>query len=1101
MPARRLVRLGRAAPVLLALLLVATAVRPSAGMPLRQRADVAAIAAATGSIAVTHADGSVASPAPVGLVLGAGDRVATLDRSSATLSLPSGTTVELGAATTLVVRSLGGPDGVVLEAVVGSTVHRAAGTPAAAGYRVLAGDTVTVADGATFGHRAEAEGGVTVAVEACGAPDVAECVAFPYPDRMLGVGRKRTLSARGDLVEEKLGAGGSLFTAIADPAQEEQALGTSNPGRSTGSRRASEQPKPPQEKDPDKNQPDVVPATPAPFDPTILSVNATDDAVDAAPGDGRCATVDGRCTLRAAIMESNASAGPARTIRLKAGAYRLTLAPPDPEDDESVTHGDLDIERDVTIVGAGATSTTIDGNRTSRIFSIYEGTVLIADLAVVNGNSAEDGGGGGIVNGYGRVTLERVLVANNSTARESGSYYPGGGIYNGGFMTIRQSAIVNNDRTGIYNDYEGEMTIENTTVSRNVAEGIENEAAMAIVNATIVGNGRGGLEVSTFDPSRTTLRNTIIANNSVPPGLYDDCDIDTPEIGRIISLGNNLFGDATCGPPGPGDVRSADPRLGPLALNGGQTPSRALLPGSPAIDAGSRDACPSVDQRGDRRPRDGDGNGSAVCDIGAYEYDGSPVTVDPNTFTVDSTADAVDENPGDGRCRSAAGTCTLRAAVMEANELDGPRTIVLPPGIYALTLAGRLEFDARSGDLNVKANVSILGAGRDHTVVDGAGLDRIFDIGPRITVTVRGITLKNGSPGQHFAGAALTNRGHLTLSDIRVSDNRGSSAAIESYGWGAQPASLTIRGSIIERNSRAVSSDGGPLIMEDVVVRENRGRDSDSAIFAGRFGTASLTGVVVEGNSRGINSDGPLTVRRSIFVGNATSGEGGAIRATADLRLEDVIIARNTAALSGGGIIVGFWPSTEVAMTNVTLVGNSAGDSGGGALLFSPIIALNNVTISGNEAARDGGGLYAPHSRAHLTNVTIAENRAAGRGDALEGPFFGRPESVMELVNTIIVGRPGRACFGQFRSLGYNIENGNSCGLNGTGDQANTDPRLVPLGDNGGFTPTHALQPGSPAIDRGGDAFCPDVDQRGVGRPRDGDGNGSTVCDIGAFER
>src|ERR1700690_3615662 len=97
------------------------------------------------------------------------------------------------------------------------------------------------------------------------------------------------------------------------------------------------------------------------------------------------------------------------------------------------------------------------------------------------------------------------------------------------------------------------------------------------------------------------------------------------------------------------------------------------------------------------------------------------------TFNVNSTADAVDASPGDGTCATAGGDCTLRAAIMEANALPGSHTINVPAGLYILTIPGIGEENAAQGDLDVTGSVTIAGAGPGSTIVDGGGIDRVFE--------------------------------------------------------------------------------------------------------------------------------------------------------------------------------------------------------------------------------------------------------------------------------------------------------------------------------------------------------------------------------------
>ncbi|HSP55757.1 MAG TPA: CSLREA domain-containing protein [Dehalococcoidia bacterium] len=133
-------------------------------------------------------------------------------------------------------------------------------------------------------------------------------------------------------------------------------------------------------------------------DAATFVVNDTGDAVDAALGNGSCATAGAVCTLRAAIQEANALGG-ADTITLPAGTYTLGIGGAD--EDVSAT-GDLDITGDLTINGAGAGTTTVDGGGIDRVFQVVSGTVSISGVTIRNGAafnlSPFQGSGGGIYN-------------------------------------------------------------------------------------------------------------------------------------------------------------------------------------------------------------------------------------------------------------------------------------------------------------------------------------------------------------------------------------------------------------------------------------------------------------------------------------------------------------------------------------------------------------------------------------------------------------------------------------------------------------------------------------------------------------------------------
>jgi hypothetical protein len=240
-----------------------------------------------------------------------------------------------------------------------------------------------------------------------------------------------------------------------------------------------------------------------------------------------------------------------------------------------------------------------------------------ADLqaSVIRANRADGGLGGGIANEGGRLSLL-------STSLEANVAIQGAGLQNSAAAVLQSSTISDNSATGfdflagigggINNRYPANLTLVNSTVSRNTGGGLYNEGSAELTNVTITANSDYGLysylpgiEGEPAGPPMTKIRNTLIAGN---PSV--DCDVTT-----LVSEGHNLDGDNTCGLTGPGDLSDLLAGLGPLGFNGGPTRTHALLEGSPAIDAG--ESCPADDQRGVTRPLPAGG----VCDIGAYEYD------------------------------------------------------------------------------------------------------------------------------------------------------------------------------------------------------------------------------------------------------------------------------------------------------------------------------------------------------------------------------------------------------------------------------------------------------------------------------------------------
>lgn len=237
----------------------------------------------------------------------------------------------------------------------------------------------------------------------------------------------------------------------------------------------------------------------------------------------------------------------------------------------------------------------------------FAGDVSIRDTTLDANQADLRGGGVAHYSAGGELVIERSAVTANYAQK-------GGGLYVGNGAVVRSSTIAGNlGMTGAGIFVNEELSVEDSTIAANTGyggAGIENEGALTIGGSTLAGNGQAGNTASLNNYGTATLVNTMVAN---PAGGW--ACLGTP----VVSLGHNLDTDDTCGLSDPSDQVSVDPKIGPLADNGGLGQTHALMPDSPAIDAGDDAACLVTDQRGATRPLDGDGDGTATCDIGAFE--------------------------------------------------------------------------------------------------------------------------------------------------------------------------------------------------------------------------------------------------------------------------------------------------------------------------------------------------------------------------------------------------------------------------------------------------------------------------------------------------
>ena len=317
------------------------------------------------------------------------------------------------------------------------------------------------------------------------------------------------------------------------------------------------------------------------------------------------------CSLREAINAANASPS-SDVIDFAAGLTNITLI-----SEISILGNELSIN------GSGANVLTISAGSgvNGEIFRV-RGDLQLSGVTLTGASGCSIRQ----VNSFaGGVSLDGVGITGNTNGVCGG--------FDAGGITIRNSTFSGN-MVGVGISTQSNVNISNSTFSGNTsrAVSISGVTIVRLSNVTITNNTGGGL----FAVSEATvfLRNSIVAGNNGTNGLSADISCNMfSSFNTIRSNGGNLIGAS----PGasantnciitydPTDIRDINPLFGPFAYNGGQTPTHALLPGSPAIDAGNNSfALLPTDQRGTgfQRIVDGNNDGTAIVDIGAFEVQG-----------------------------------------------------------------------------------------------------------------------------------------------------------------------------------------------------------------------------------------------------------------------------------------------------------------------------------------------------------------------------------------------------------------------------------------------------------------------------------------------
>ena len=417
----------------------------------------------------------------------------------------------------------------------------------------------------------------------------------------------------------------------------------------------------------------------------------------------------------------------------------------------------------------------------------------------------------------------------------------------------------------------------------------------------------------------------------------------------------------------------------------------------------------------------------------------------------------------DGQCNQ---HCSLRDAVAAANQSANADIILLPSGTYTLTRRNLRDDDNQPideddnliGDLDVTGEVLIQGAGIGKSIVEGVNADlfvvehRLFEVRPGARLILKSLSLSTGRSADN--GGAVENHGSLLLYGVQALNNLtrewgdvdgGRGGAIANYG------DLLVSASKFEGNG-AVKESSNPL---------------GGAIF----------------------NSGTLQVRSSHFDNNGVgglplSGAGTAIYSTLNARVEtSSFVGNNAGELAEGGAITN--EGGVLTVTNSTFSGNREGAITNGRNDNPPAIrssaTLTNVTIVDGIAEFSNRYAVMNWGQLLIRNSLIAGNREQYGDEPVNCQNFGDHYS--------------------YQAIGL-LRNDESSNCNAdlfvSLEQTFTQV-LSPTLSSDGKTSFHALLPGSPALDAGVGS-CVSKDQRGVSRPKDGNGDGVAVCDLGAYE-
>ncbi|MDW8240859.1 MAG: choice-of-anchor Q domain-containing protein, partial [Acidobacteriota bacterium] len=471
------------------------------------------------------------------------------------------------------------------------------------------------------------------------------------------------------------------------------------------------------------------------------------------------------------------------------------------------------------------------------------------------------------------------------------------------------------------------------------------------------------------------------------------------------------------------------------------------------------------------------------------------------TFTVNTLDDT-----NDGSCNAT--HCSLREAINAANGTSADDTITFSVS-GTITLSSTLPNIVSAG---TAGKLTIDGVGRSITV-SGNNSVRVFFVNSDADLTLKNLTVANG---RAVSGSGIHNDGRVTIQNSTLSGN----SATNDGGSISNLGTATIQNTALSSNSASYGgaiSNARTLTIIDSTISANSAAGfggTGGGIYNYNRGTVMITNSTISNNTAagvvlgnpygsggGISSDrGTVTIQNSMLSGNWARDDGGAIlnNPASSMMIKNSTISDNSTSI--GGAIENRGTMT---IASSLFSGNSATNTGGVIHNIINRLTITNSTFSDNSAVNSGGVISHTSGTVSIINSTLSGN-SAGLGGGI------RYSATVNIKNSIVGNSPtGGDCSAAGGTLnvdGTNFDTSGSCP--GFTQVTSMQLNLGPLADNGGPTQTHALLPGSVAIDAVSD--CTDLqsptpqqvttDQRGVRRPLDGDADGTPECDVGAYE-